>query len=330
MLASTKSGLATGAVMNIFQYMRAFVSVAETGSFTAAAELMDTTTANLSRAVSNLETHLQARLFNRTTRRIALTEAGTRYLVRCQQILASIAEAESEAGVARLHPIGRLKVHAMNGVGMHYVIEAIAKYRETYPDVTFDLTLSNRIPDLLEEGYDVSIVLATSLADSGYVSQRLGSIYSLLCASPSYLKKKGVPTIPSQLASHHCLSTVSLNPPDDHWLFDGPGGLEVMPIDRPPFLVNSIEAMMVAIRNGIGIGVLPIYTAISGLRDGTLVRVLPHYRMRELNLYAVYPSRLFLDAKTKTLVEHLRESLPMALAAEERILEVLSSNSSIF
>jgi len=306
--------------MNLYQYMRAFVAVADTGSFTNAAVQLDTTTANLSRAVSNLEEHLQTRLLHRTTRRVALTEAGKRYRLRCAEILAAVADAELEAGGANARPCGTLKVHAMTGIGMHYVIDAIARYRDVHPQVLFDLTLSNRMPDLLEEGYDVSIVLADKLPDSGFVSQGLGRISSVLCAAPRYLQRQGVPTEPGQLREHHCLGMVGLEPMDNQWLFDGPQGQQIAPLERSPFSVNAIDAMMVAIRSGMGLGVLPSYSAIDGLRAGTLKRVMPQYRLRDLNLYAIYPSRQFLDAKIKTWVEHLRATLPQALASEERDL----------
>jgi DNA-binding transcriptional LysR family regulator len=179
------------------------------GSFTAAAVQLDTTTANVSRAVSNLEAHLQTRLLNRTTRRIALTEAGKRYLLRCEQILAYVEEAEAEASDAHARPAGQLKVHTMTGIGQHFVIDAIARYRKTHPDVTFDLTMANRVPDLLDEGYDVSIVLASELPDSGFVSQRLGITYSIVCASPAYVKANGCAQKPSDLLNHACLRLVS-------------------------------------------------------------------------------------------------------------------------
>ncbi|RZI83949.1 MAG: LysR family transcriptional regulator, partial [Pseudomonas sp.] len=131
--------------MDTLQNMRAFSCVAQLGSFTAAAVQLDTTTANVSRAVSNLEAHLQTRLLNRTTRRIALTEAGKRYLMRCEQILTYVEEAEAEASDAHARPGGQLKVHSMTGVGQHFVVDAIARYRETHPDVTFDLTMANRV-----------------------------------------------------------------------------------------------------------------------------------------------------------------------------------------
>ncbi|WP_166365459.1 LysR family transcriptional regulator [Pseudomonas akapageensis] len=307
--------------MDTLQNMRAFSCVAQVGSFTAAAVQLDTTTANVSRAVSNLEAHLQTRLLNRTTRRIALTEAGKRYLLRCEQILTYVEEAEAEASDAHARPAGQLKVHSMTGVGQHYVIDAISRYRKTHPDVTFDLTMANRVPDLLDEGYDVSIVLASELPDSGFVSQRLGITYSIVCASPDYVKAHGIAQKPKELLNHSCLRMVSPVIPLEKWLFDGPEGQELVNITHAPFQVNSADAMNAAISSGMGVGVLPIYSAIEGLRNGTLVRVLPQYRLQELNLYAIYPSRQYLDAKIKTWVEYLRNSLPEILAAHEADLK---------
>ena len=239
--------------MDTLQNMRAFSCVAEAGSFTAAAAQLDTTTANVSRAVSNLEAHLQTRLLNRTTRRIALTEAGKRYLLRCEQILAYVEEAEAEASDAHARPAGQLKVHTMTGIGQHFVIDAIARYRKTHPDVTFDLTLANRVPDILDEGYDVSIVLASELPDSGFVSQRLGITYSIVCASPGYVKASGCPQKPSDLLNHACLRLVSPVIPLEKWVFDGPEGQEMVTINNSPFLVYSADAMKTAIqRHGCG------------------------------------------------------------------------------
>ncbi|UVE18924.1 LysR family transcriptional regulator [Pseudomonas sp. LS44] len=306
--------------MDTLQTMRAFVSVAETGSFTAAAVQLATTTAYVSRAVASLETHLRTRLLNRTTRRIALTEAGQRYLLRCEQIIAYIEEAEAEAGDAHARPAGRLKMHSMTGIGQHYVIRAIADYRQLYPDVTVDLTMANRMPDLLDEGYDMAIVVARELPDSGLVSQRIGKTYSILCASPDYLLRRGQPKALADLSEHDCLRLLSPVLSLDKWEFDGPFGQEMITLGSSPFQVNVGDSMTEAIRCGMGIGVLPVYSAIHGLRDGSLVRVLPNYRLQRLNVYALYPSRQYLDAKIKTWVEFLRERLPAVLEADEVIV----------
>jgi DNA-binding transcriptional LysR family regulator len=305
--------------MDVFQSMRFFVAVAQSGSFTAAAELLDTTTTNVSKAVSALEAHLHTRLINRTTRRLAATEAGLRYLQRCERILDDVREADEEAGTAQTLPVGRLKIHAMSAIGNHYVIDAIARYREIHPTVMFDLTLTNRVPDLLEEGYDMSIVLARELPDSGFVAQRLGITYSILCASPAYLEKRGTPHSPDALAEHECLRIVNTVMPVEHWTFEGPQGLETITIPVSPFHINTADGMTIAIRKGMGIGIQPIASAVDGLRAGTLVRVLPEYRLEELNLFAIYPSRKFVDAKTRTWVDFLKQSIPELLASDEDI-----------
>jgi DNA-binding transcriptional LysR family regulator len=305
--------------MDTLQNMRFFLRVAEAGSFTAAAQQMGTTTAQASRAVSDLESHLRTRLLQRTTRRVALTEAGSRYVNRCEQILACVdeAEAEAEAGDAHARPAGKLKVHAMSSFGQHYVIPMISRYRERYPLVNIELTLSQRMPDLLEEGYDVALVLAPDdLRDSSLISQRLGSACSIACASPAYVARYGLPQSPSDLASHTCLRLVLPGTATNEWTFDGPDGHEVIQLGPSSFTVNVAEAMAVAICEGMGIGVLPTSSALPCLRAGTLLRVFPEYTMQELQIYAVYPSRQYLDAKIRTWVEFARMLLPGTLASD--------------
>ncbi|NBB09880.1 LysR family transcriptional regulator [Pseudomonas sp. SLFW] len=308
--------------MDILQNMRVFRCVAEAGSFTGAATRLDTTTTSISRAISHLETHLRARLFNRTTRHTSLTDSGKRYLLRCEQILRSVDEAEREIGDAHSRPTGQLNVHSMTGIGQHYIIDAIAKYRKHYPDVSFNLSMNNRIPNLVTEGYDVSIMLAIDLPDSSHVSQKLGTTYSIVCASPSYVKTFGAPQTPVDLLHHACLRLVSAVIPLEQWAFEGPDGHEDVTITTSPFIVDSVDAMKAAISNDMGVGILPIHAAIKGLRNGSLVRVLPKYRLEELGLYAIYPSRQYLDAKIKTWVEYLRGSLPEVLADHKAVLKI--------
>jgi len=303
--------------MDTLQNMRVFVRVVEAGSFTGAAQHMNTTTAYASRAVSDLEAHLRTRLLNRTTRRIALTEAGERYLQRCEQILAYVEQAEAEAGDAHARPSGRLKVHAMTSFGQHYVVPAVGRYQQRYPDVQVELTLAQRVPDLLDEGYDVALVLATDLPDSGFVSQRIAGAFSIACASPAYLERRGVPQTPTDLAHHNCLRMMTPVFPSAQWHFSGPDGDEVIELGAPTFQVNVAEALAAAMREGMGIGLLPVYSAIGGLRSGELVWVLPDYRSQEMNIFALYPSRQYLDAKIRTWIELLRDEMPSTLAHEE-------------
>lgn len=313
--------------MDLLFNMRAFVCVAETGSFTAAATRLDLTTSYVSRAVSNLETHLRTRLLHRTTRRIALTEAGQRYLVRCEQILNCIEEAEAEAGDAHARPAGNLKVHAMTGIGQHYLIEGVAEYGEKYPEVSFDMTLANRNTDILDEGYDVSVVIAQELPDSGFISRQLGKTYSVLCASPAYLEKYGTPKEASELTRHRCLRLVNSVMSLDRWLLTGPYGDELVTVNNTHFQVNTADSMIVALKAGMGIGAIPFYSALQSLQDGSLVRVLPQHTLFPLGVFALYPSRQYLDAKIRTWVEYLRDYLPKRLEQDEAELLRISQAS---
>ncbi|WP_323120893.1 LysR family transcriptional regulator [Burkholderia alba] len=307
--------------MDTLQNMRVFVRVVDAGSFTAAAQQLNSTTAYASRAVSDLEAHLRTRLLNRTTRRIALTEAGERYLQRCEQILAYVDQAEAEAGDAHARPSGKLKVHSMTSLGQHYTVPAVSRYQQRYPDVQVELTLAQRTPDLLDEGYDVALVVGRELPDSGLVSQRLGATFSVACASPAYLEKYGVPRRPEDLAHHVCLGMVAPGFHWDEWTLAGPNGEERITLAEPPFRVNVAEALAVGIREGMGIGVLPLYSAIAGLRHGDFVWVMPEYRSHEMNIYALYPSRQYLDAKIRTWVDFLRDELPATIDADEAALQ---------
>jgi DNA-binding transcriptional LysR family regulator len=309
--------------MGTLQNMRVFVRVVQSGSYTAAAQSLNLSTAATSRAVSELEVHLRTRLLNRSTRRLALTTAGERYLQRCLQILADLDRAEEEAGCAHERPAGALRMHSFASIGQHYVLPAVSRYHALHPEVTVELTLSQRMPDLFEGSCDVAIVMAASLPDSALVSHQLGSTYSVLCASSAYICSRGAPQSPADLVHHECLTLKTPAVPAYEWILDGPEGSEQLEVNGP-VQVNIAESLVVAIQEGMGIGVLPVYAAINGLRDGTLVRVLPNHTLQKLNVYALYPSRKFVDAKTRTWVEFLRTHLPMVIARDKALLDELA------
>jgi DNA-binding transcriptional LysR family regulator len=304
--------------MDTLQNMLAFMRVVDTGSFTAAAESLDSTTGAMSRAVSELEAHLRTRLINRTTRRRSLTTAGQLYLARCRQILGDVALAEEEASGAHERPAGTLRMLSFASVGQHYILPAISKYREHYPDVKVELNLSQTKPDLFESSSDVGVISASSLPDSDLVSHPLGSTFSILCASPEYLRIRGLPGKPSDLTQHDCLMLQTPAFPTHKWLLEGPEGKEMVDVNGP-MQVNIAESLAVAIRAGMGIGTLPLYAAVAGLQDGTLVRVLPNHKLHATNLYAIYASRRFTDAKITSWVKFLRTYVPQLIARDEAI-----------
>jgi DNA-binding transcriptional LysR family regulator len=304
--------------MDTIRNMKAFVAVADSGSFSKAADQLSATRPVTSRWVAELEGHLRTRLLNRTTRRVALTEAGQRYLERCREILASVAAAEAEASDAQAIPTGTLRIHAMSNIGKNYVIPAIAGYQARHPEVTVDLTLSQRVPDLLEEGYDVAIRLAPdALPDSNFVSHHLGTIRTVLCAAPRYLEVHGIPRTVDDLVAHSCLQLALPMFASDRWLLAGPDGEQEFQLPTSRFRVNMSDAMAVALHEGMGIGPLPTLAFRSALSMGSLVRVLPDYHLQELNVYAVYASRQYLDAKIGTWVKFAREWITDAIRVED-------------
>lgn len=306
--------------MDTLRNMRVFVRVVESGSFTRAAVSETMTTAQVSRAVTDLESRLRARLLNRTTRRMSLTEAGERYLQSCKRILADIEQAESEAADAQGNPAGKLRVYGGTSFGQHYVMPLIARYQQHLPDVAVDLTIAQQMPDIIEEGFDVAVVVATELGDSALISQQLGSTAAILCASPAYLQVRGEPRSFDDLEAHTCLHLTDASLPVGQWVSEGPHGETFRHTGVTPFQVNNPEALALAIREGMGIGPLPVPVALPGLADGSLARVLPTHRLQKLNIYALYASRRYLDAKIRTFVEFLREKVPAVLAEQEASL----------
>ena len=321
MIAATKNKASRGVIisMDIHQAMRVFVRVVETGSFTAAAQALGYSTAQTSRLLSELESSLQARLLQRSTRRLALTEVGTRYLERCRLILGEIEDANAEAAGAHLIPRGHLRVQSTTGLGIQLLAPLVARYVKLYPQVNIDLTLSQRPPDLLEEGHDVVITLSSDLPDSEMIGQPLGSFCSLISAAPSYLQNHGVPQTPADLNQHRCLHLVD---PlfTDSWTFrDEHGEQSIRPGNV--FQVNVAEAMAQAAQAGLGICLLPDYVAVDSYQRGSLVRVLPHYRLHEIGIFALYPSRRFLDAKVRTWVEFLKQEIHKVLEKYQAIVD---------
>ncbi|MBN3856948.1 MULTISPECIES: LysR family transcriptional regulator [unclassified Paraburkholderia] len=306
--------------MDLVQSMRVFIRVVDAGNFTAAANTLNTTTAYTSRAVSELEAHLQTRLFNRTTRKITLTEAGERFLARSRHILDDLEQAESEARNATVVPSGRLRIHSMSGFGTRYVVPLISRYMEQQPLVEVDLTLHQRMPDLLEESLDVSIVLAQSLKESNYISRSLGSFYSVMCASPGYLARHGAPQSLADLDQHACLKLVMPSGESESWVFENDAGQATFSPQKLPFAVNLPEALAEALACGMGVGVLPASTFVREFMAGRLARVLPEYRLDVRNIYAIYPSRKYLDAKVRTWIEFAGEHLPPLLASDNAVI----------
>ncbi|WP_321355674.1 LysR family transcriptional regulator [Pseudomonas extremaustralis] len=307
--------------MDKLSNMSVYIKVVEMGSFTAVANHLESTVGNVSRAVSALENMLDTRLIQRSTRRLSITDAGRRFYERCTKILADLEHAEAEASNAALNPRGTLRVHCVPGLARHLVTGAVLEYREEFPEVTVDLMLSQRMPNLLEDQLDVSILIARTLPDSAYVSQKIGISHCVLVASPEYLQRHAAPVTPEDLNDHQCLLLGTVDYVRDEWQLKSKTGDATFTPKGPSFSVNDMDAMAVAVRAGAGIGLLAGFSAIEDLRSGRLVRVLPEFHTYERNVYAVYTSRQFIDAKITHFIDTLKNRVgaQLTMTAQELI-----------
>lgn len=291
--------------------MTAFLRVVDAGSFTAAASQMALTTAQVSRLVSELEKRLQTKLLQRTTRRLMLTSVGERYANQCRSILDLVAEAESGVGGANIDPTGRLRVRCMAAFGDRYVVPLVSRYCAMHPKVTVEYSTSQYAPDLLAEGVDVSVYLAQSLPDSSIVSQRLGETHGVLCAAAVYLEKHGSPKSVHELADHACLRLANPSTTPEWTMTDGRESFSLNPTG--PLVGDNPEVVLHGTCSGLGIAMLPRFSVVDKIGSGELVVVLPGWRSPEIGVYALTPSRKFLEAKTRAWLELLKVELPNAL-----------------
>jgi len=291
--------------MGKIQEMSSFVAVADAGSFVAAADLTGMSKAAVSRHVAELEERLGVRLMQRTTRRLSLTDEGQRFLARCKELLASIDEAESELSSNAGSPSGLVRVNAPLTFGTMHLAPLWGRFMDRYSKVTLDVTLGDRIVDLVEEGYDLAIRIS-NLPNSALVSRTLASTRMVLCASPQYLRVHGAPRHPSELAGHQIIS-FSYWMTRDEWHFIGPEG-EVIVRIKAGMHTNNGDTCRFAALDHQGIILQPDFMVGGDLRAGTLVELVPDYRAISLGIHAVYPSRKHLPLKVRRLIDFLVES----------------------
>ncbi|MFM0091687.1 LysR family transcriptional regulator [Paraburkholderia sediminicola] len=289
--------------MNQLQSMRVFVKVADLGSFVRAAGALDLSTAVVTRHVADLEARLGSRLLNRTTRRLSLTESGTTYLERVRHILDDL-EGVEQMVVARNHePVGTLRIVAPVVFGLHSLAPVVQSYAERYPEVMPDVTLADRHVDLVEEGFDVGIMVARQMRSASIVTRRLTTGYMTVCATPAYLDQHGTPTRPEDLLKHPCLSRPAEQGGDEK-VFTGPQG-EVRVRPTNAIAANNTEMLRQFALLGMGVAILPSYLIGRDLASGRLVPLLSDYRLPQIEITIAYPSRLHLPAKVRTFIDHL-------------------------
>ena len=288
--------------MDKLNSMAIFVEVVNGESFTAAAEKTGLSRAQVSKSVNQLEAYLGARLLNRTTRRISLTETGRIYFERCIAILNDIDEVEGIAGEQASKPHGRLTISAPTSFGILHLNEAIPQYMKQYPQVQISLSLADRFIDVVAEGFDLAVRIA-ALEDSSLIARRIAPCQRVFCASPDYLNRYGTPKVPQDLAIHQCLIYSNDLKPDT-WILHGPNGTESIKVNGPICADNG-DILKAAAISGLGVTLLPTFIAGPDLGAGRLRQVLPDYCPPEISIYVVFPSRRYLSAKVKTFVDFL-------------------------
>lgn len=288
-----------------------FTRVVQAGSFTAAARLLKMPKSSVSRKVSDLEERIGARLLHRTTRKLGLTDAGRIYFERAAPIVSDIEQVDQAVAELQATPRGLLRVTAP--LSFELLGPMVASFLERNPDVQIDLVCTDRVVNLVEEGFDVA-VRAGHLADSTLIARRLGVLRSVLVAAPSYLKRHPRLKSPTDLEKHPCITFGSIPTPTSWTLHFGEKKVEVRISAR--MSTNDMELMRDAARAGIGIALLGEHFCAADFRKGRLKRVLADWCSEETPVHAVYPTARHLSPKVAAFVELSRKEFPAAAAAD--------------
>lgn len=295
--------------MDRLHSMRAFARVIDAGSFAGAAREMNLSPAVVTRLVADLEEHLGARLINRTTRRLALTDIGEAYLERVRAILAEVEEAEALASAAASEPRGHLRVLSPPAFAVHQLAKHLPAFHAQYPRVTIELAAPGPV-ESLDETFDVTILsVARRPLDGDFVARRLARSEVIACASPAYLDRRGRPEHPAELTGHDAMMPAFLRElsfsrgvvGDDEPV----GDVVTLTPPRPVLGTTHIDMLYAAALHGLGIAGLPSFVAEDALREGVLERVLPQWRLFEARLYAAMPTRKHVPARTRAFVDFL-------------------------
>ncbi len=280
-----------------------FDAVAETGSFRAAAERLAVSPSAVSKAISELETRLGARLIARTTRSLALTEAGTAYHASVASALATLDEGAETVNAVTAAPRGVLRLAMPVTFGHMYIAPLLPKFATKYPDVRLDVTASDAFVDVVGEGFDVVIRGAGALPDSALVARKIMETPTVVCASPSYIETHGAPAHPDELGDHACLVATATQSISE-WVFDRDGAAYSVPVSGPLRSTSLIVAREGALA-GLGIARVPYHFAAPELESGRLVRLLRDFERQEAAVYAIFPAQREMALKTRAFIDFL-------------------------
>lgn len=294
--------------------MAVFISVAKAGSFVGGAKEMSISRAMATKYISHLERYLGARLFNRTTRSMSLTDVGAAYLLRCRSVLLDIEE--MEGAVTHLHsePRGKLKISSPPVIGALYIAPAISEFIAEHDDLTVNLLLQSNFRDLVDEGVDIAIAFG-GIEDTSHIAKKMASSPLVVCGSPAYFATNGFPLTPKDLLKHSCLVNWAI-PPRNKWKFKGlEGEIDIKVAGRME--ANAADPIRIAAKKDLGLVMLPEYIVSRDIEKGYLQVVLDEYALDPINIYAVYPHRKYLSAKVRAFLTFLEEWLRTQSASRE-------------
>ncbi|MBV1786989.1 LysR family transcriptional regulator [Marinobacterium sp. D7] len=289
--------------MDLFTGMRVFVQIVERGSLSAAASVCNISPTMVGNHLQTLEQRLGTTLLNRTTRRQQLTDSGQQYYQRCVEILQQVADADAQAREGQAVPRGRLRVSAPVSFGSEALVPLLDHYLERYPEVTLDLVLSDRQVDLIEEAFEAAIRIGP-LPDSGLIARPLQPYRMLICASPDYLARRGMPRHPRELATHSCLALNAST--HTRWRMNGPDGPISVPVGSR-LQLNNGQALRTAALNGLGVVMQPEVLMAQDLAAGRLVQLFPDHELPSRPMHLVYLPDRYRMPKLRSFIEFTLE-----------------------
>lgn len=289
-----------------FAGLDVFVQVIDAGNFSAAARRLGMTPSAVSKQIGALENRLGARLLNRTTRRLSLTDTGAALLDRARPALRALQEAEDAVAALYAAPRGRLRVNMPASFGEAHVAPVLPGFLKRFPEVTLEVGQTDRFVDLVAEGVDVAIRVA-ELRDSSLIARRLAPLRRVICAAPAYLERHGAPEWPEDLTAHNCLTFVERTH-QIGWQFQEAGKRRTVPVSGT-LTTNSFRTLSGAAVEGIGIANLSNYRIVEELKDGRLVALLTRYEVEPSSVYAVYPANRHLSPTVRAFIDYLVETI---------------------
>lgn len=295
--------------MDRLQSMRVFAKVVECGSFTRAAVALDISNAIATRFIGDLEAHLGARLLNRTTRKLSLTETGQAYLERVIRILAEIDEADASAAAESQRPSGTLRIFSSVGFGTQQLATLLPAYATDHPGIVVDVTLTDRTVDFVGEGFDIGIFSGLHKFDASMIARQLGVSQLVMCASPDYIARHGAPATPQDVERHDCLNFSNVEVLRNYWPLTGSKHPAHIPV-KAKMLSNNADLLRHWAAAGMGIIVSPSFALSQDLGSGRLVRLLPNHDLGQISMTMVYPSRRLLSAKVRSFVHFIATRFP--------------------